>query len=77
MAISNALGSQNLNLFVGLGLPWLLITVFTRNEGIMIRYADNLILIAQIQFGICIGFLLMCLLSWWQSSAGYISISKM
>jgi len=57
MALSNALGSQNLNVLLGLGLPWLLCTVGDA-DGVAISHTYGLFVTGWMTFGIVIFFTL-------------------
>eukprot|EP00397_Hematodinium_sp_SG-2012_P018916 GEMP01019410.1.p1 GENE.GEMP01019410.1~~GEMP01019410.1.p1 ORF type:complete len:428 (+),score=67.48 GEMP01019410.1:730-2013(+) len=60
MALSNALGSQNLNIFLGLGIPWLFCTM-SDFGGIELTNTANLYLVGKITFCVVIVFLLFTL----------------
>jgi Ca2+/Na+ antiporter len=51
MAVSNALGSQIINIAIGLGLPWLLATLFQDNGQIQVTDHNDIQVAAYFQFG--------------------------
>lgn len=59
MALGNALGSQNLNIFLGLGIPWLFCSL---EDGIELTHATNLYLVGKLTFAVVILFALFTLL---------------